>query len=450
MKTSWKEHADWNPPAERRDVVEVLEQDNEGRLSDLVPVRYGKMAVDPFNFFRGAASVTAMDLGACPRTKLHVQACGDCHVGNFGVFATPERRLVFDLNDFDETHPAPWEWDVKRLAASFVVAGRTKKNLGKGIAKGAALAAARGYRVQMAGCALRRTLDVWYDRIDAQRLQQLALLPGAPLPDDPAAAAAAHANDVDVLLRKLTEVRGGRRRLKDLEGAEGKIFHDEKDPFTGKEVKEFFDDYRKRMQHDRRTVLERFKFQDAAMKVVGVGSVGTRCALVLLAAGGKDALFLQCKEARKSVLAPYVEGPSWEHQGKRVVAGQRLLQCASDIFLGWTEVAGERDFYFRQYRDRKMEVAALDFAPLQFLAYAELCGTALARAHAKAGDAAKIAAHFGDPPRFERAIARFATRYADQNERDHQSLLKAIHSGRIKAASPDDADKSARPKKPKG
>lgn len=449
MKTSWKEHADWNAPADRTDVVDVLEQDNEGRLSDLVPVRYGKMAVDPFNFFRGAASVMAMDLAACPRTKLNLQACGDCHVGNFGVFATPERRLVFDLNDFDETHPAPWEWDVKRLAASFVVAGRAKEGIGKGIPKSAALAAARGYRVQMAGCAQRRALDVWYDRIDAQRLQQLALLPGAPLPDDPAAAAAAHANDMDVLTKKLTEVRGGRRRLKDFEGAEGKIFHDDEDHFTGKEVEKFFDDYRRTLQGDRRAILDRFAFRDAAMKVVGVGSVGTRCALVLLAAGRKDALFLQCKEARASVLAPYVDAPPWRHQGERVVSGQRLLQCASDIFLGWTE-AGERAYYFRQYRDRKMEVAALDFAPLQFLAYAELCGTALARAHAKAGDAARIAAHFGDPPRFERAIARFATRYADQNERDYQALLKAIHSGRIKAASPEDADKSARPKKSKG
>ncbi len=433
-------HADWEPAADRPDPVSLLEGSNTGRVPELVPIRYGRMMPTPFTFLRGSAGAMALDLAATPATGLHVQLCGDCHLMNFGGFGTPERNYVFDLTDFDETLPGPWEWDVKRLAASVVAAGRAI-GLSDRDAADAALASARSYRLRMREFAAMHTLDLWYARIDGQLL--LDLMRGdkprngePPLPK-------IRQHDGDHFVAKMTEVVEERRRFRDNPPL---VFHPPQGDAFEQDVRHFLSHYRETLQEDRRTLLSRYHFVDLAMKVVGVGSVGTRCAILLLEAGEGDALILQYKEAGPSVLEPFVGKSKFHNHGQRVVYGQRLLQSASDLFLGWATDEQGLHFYFRQLRDMKTSVRVEGMSASTLLGYAELCGLALARGHAKAGDPAPISGYLGSGDAFDRAIAAFARRYADQTERDHAAMLKAIRAGRLVAQTEEPQEDVARGK----
>jgi uncharacterized protein (DUF2252 family) len=419
-------HAGWDPPVERFDPVERLEKSNLDRLPDLVPVRYGRMVVSPLAFLRGAAAVMAADLAGTPVTGLRVQACGDAHLANFGVFATPERNLVFDINDFDETLPAPWEWDVKRLASSVAVAGR---NLGIGdpACTAAVQGAVRSYREHVNELGSMSTLDVWYERANVDEVLAIARqervrgLKGALC-----VAKVRHRTSLTALPR-LTVVVGGQRRIVD---APPLIMHD---TIADCDVEMLLAAYRKSLPADRRPLLDRWVIVDVARKVVGVGSVGTRCYLVLLMDhDGRTPLFLQLKEAGKAAAAPYAGRSEFTQQGKRVVVGQRLMQAASDIFLGWTS-DGTHDFYVRQFRDMKGSVNLDVMTVSGFAAYARLCGHVLATAHARSGDIVAIGGYLGRGQQFDQAIAAFAHAYADQTERDHAALADAVRSHRVTA-----------------
>ncbi|MBD0837192.1 DUF2252 domain-containing protein [Streptomyces sp. TRM68416] len=416
------------PSVDRPDPVAVLERQGRDRLPELLPIRYGRMAASPFAFLRGAAAVMAADLAAQPHTGLTVQLCGDAHLLNFGLYASPERALLFDLNDFDETFPGPFEWDVKRLAASIAVAGRENGH-GETRTRRAVTGAVAAYRENMRRLAGLSELEVWYERIDADRLLPLVR-------------SARHRRRVEASLTrarrrtslqavgKLTETVDGRRR----------IIHDPPllEPAGASDtasLRKIFSDYRSTLSEERRLLLDRYRFVDAARKVVGVGSVGTRCFIVLLA--GRDAddlLFLQIKEARRSVLEEHLPNGPYVHPGHRVVAGQRLLQAAGDIFLGWMTGPQGRAFYWRQLRDMKGSADVAGMNPADLLAYARLCGTALARAHARSGDRVAIAAYLGSADTFDRALTDFASGYADQTAADHASLNAAIAAGVLRAA----------------
>jgi uncharacterized protein (DUF2252 family) len=409
-------HAAWEP-AGRRSPLALLEESNRGRLPDLVPIREARMLASPFAFLRGAPAVMARDLATTPATGITVQACGDAHLLNFGLFATPERNLVFGLNDFDETLPAPWEWDVKRLATSFVVAARTV-GFDQAAGRRAALAAVRVYREQLARYAGMRLLEVWYSRVDAAVVIALARGRRRRAMADRMARAEHHTN-LEALPR-LTEPTGDGRRFLE----EPPLLTHAEECHSGW-VEEVLARYRESLPDERRLLLGRFRAVDAARKVVGVGSVGTRCyVLLLLGDRHDDPLLLQVKQAATSVLEPYAGRSRYRHAGRRVVIGQRLLQTASDIFLGWTS-DGAAHYYVRQLWDMKGSIDLDTLTPADLYHYGRLCGWVLARAHARSGDAAAISGYLGTGDRFDGAVADFAEAYADQTEADYATFVRS-------------------------
>ncbi len=433
-------HGEWEPAADRSDPVELLEAQGRTRVPELVPIRYGRMLVSPFTFFRGGAYLMASDLAGEPRTGLDVQLCGDAHLSNFGVYAAPDRRMVFSVNDFDETLPGPFEWDVKRLVASFEVAGRDR-GFDAGQRREIDLAAARAYREAMRSFAEMGTMDVWYTRLAVDDLARR--WSGQATSEQRKRfeknLAKARAKDSIRALDKLTEVVDGERRIVGdppliipVEDAAGG-----RDP---QEIEEYLHgvirSYRRTLSGDRRRLLERFRYVHAARKVVGVGSVGTRAWIVLLLGrDNDDPLMLQAKEAEASVLEPFLGKCAFANQGQRVVEGQRLVQAASDIMLGWIRVDGidgvKRDFYLRQLWDAKGSALVEEMNPGAMNAYAATCGWTLARGHARSGDPVAIASYLGGGHAFDRAMAAFADTYADQNERDYKALAAAAKSGRV-------------------
>jgi uncharacterized protein (DUF2252 family) len=422
-------HAKWMPARDRPDPVALLKESDRGRLSELLPIRYGRMRQSPFAFFRGAASLMAWDLAATPVTKIRVQACGDCHLLNFGGYGSPERRLVFDINDFDETLPAPWEWDVKRLAASVVLAGR-QKGMKERRCGEAARAVVASYRTHMREYARMPYLETWYSHIDVKLFIERAK----------SARDRKYWNKVErgvkmqtaeYILPRITEVSRGKRRIIDHPPL---VYHPRDIAIIDEHVRALFHRYRLTLPEERRVILDRYHIVDIARKVVGVGSVGTRCDVALLIAGKDDALVLQLKEALPSVLEAHAGKSRYANHGERVVTGQRMLQAASDVFLGWTRADDGHDYYFRQLRDMKMKFDLRSMTKSEWLEYVEICGWTLARAHARTGDAALIGGYMGKNATFEDAIAEFAGTYADQTERDHASLLKAIRAGQVRAA----------------
>jgi uncharacterized protein (DUF2252 family) len=477
-------HTGWGPAADRPDPVALLEEQDTTREPDLVPVRHGRMMVSPFTFYRGAAKIMAVDLAATPVAGLEAQLCGDAHLSNFGAFASPERRLLFDLNDFDETLPGPFEYDVKRMAASFTIAGRNN-GFAPADTRDATLASARAYREAMASFAQMGTMDIWYACLDEDELmasiraevsgtakqekaakqqekvdrqakapkkteKRAAKQEKADRQEEKAAktaqkraeqtAAKAHTRDSLQALSKLGEQVDGRYRivsqppivipLRDLAATFG-LSADEAEHA----IHDQFRAYRATLQDDRRHLLERFEVVDAARKVVGVGSVGTRAFIVLLQGrDAQDPLFLQIKEATASVLEPHLRKSRYRQHGERVVQGQRMMQAASDIYLGWTKgLDVSRHFYWRQLRDMKGSVEVESMRPLGLTFYARICGWTLARAHARSGDPVAIAEYLGDSDAFDRAITDFSQRYAEQNDRDYQEFVKAVKSGRLQA-----------------
>ncbi len=425
--------AKWQPDAGRADPVDLLVASSGGRVPDLLPIRYGRMIASPFAFFRGAAAVMAHDLSFAPATGMSVVACGDCHLMNFGGFATPERRLVFDINDFDEVSVAPWEWDVARLAASFVIAGRAN-GFQAADCREAAWTAARSYRENMARYAEMPVLDAYYEAIDLEKL----VLAG---PDEEmkrlnlkrirkAQRESAHLKE----FTKLTVESGGQPRIRDEPPL---IFHDadmERQAGYRAMVEGMMAQYVATLPPERRLLLERYRLADVAVKVVGVGSVGTYCGIALMVSGAGDPLFLQFKEARASVLEPYCGRIPFTHSGERVVFGQRLLQAGADIFLGWmTGGFTSRHFYVRQLRDAKIKPMVEIMKPINLRSYAVACGWALARAHKRTGDAVMLTGYLGGGEAFEDAMTAFAVRYADRNEQDHAALLAAVRAGRVEA-----------------
>ena len=428
-------HGGWRPPKDRRDPIELLLESNEGRIPELIPIRFGRMSQSPFAFYRGAAAVMAADLSSTPASGLRVQACGDAHLMNFGGFATPERNIFFDINDFDETLPAPWEWDVKRLAASIVVAARHLDLLDSDAAK-AATEAVCAYRERMTDYASMRALDVWYDRIDLDRV--LKVLPSRAEVERvrQRVEQARRKSLPESLFPKLVEHFGSAPRIKDEPPL---IFHptDKQAPGVRTGYAEALEGYRKSLPEHVRVLFDRFRLFDLAIKVVGVGSVGTYCALGLFMAADDDPIFLQVKEARRSVLEPYAGNSLHKNHGERVVAGQRLMQAASDIFLGWTRGVIGRDYYFRQLRDAKISAVLEDWDLTTLKEFGKLCAWALARAHARSGDPARIAGYMGSNTTFDDAVCEFAVEYADQNLRDYRAFVKGIREGRIAVASED-------------
>ncbi|MFJ7905983.1 DUF2252 domain-containing protein [Kitasatospora sp. NPDC096204] len=432
-RVSRSAHGRWIPAAERPDPLDVLERQGEDRIARLLPIRYGRMAQSPFAYLRGAAAVLAADLGALPGTGLIVQLCGDAHLLNFGVYASPERALLFDVNDFDETFPGPFEWDVKRLAASVAVAARDNGQ-DERRARRAALAAVRAYAGGMRRLAGMGELDVWYDRVDTADLPALLRKPGQRRQVEAGLARARRCTSLQAF-GKLTEERDGKRRI-----ISAPPLIEPLKPAELRAIGKVFSDYRSTLAEDRRVLMDRYRFVDAATKVVGVGSVGTRCYIVLLEGrDGRDPLFLQLKEAGRSVLEEHLPPVRVDaevavhHGGRRVVTGQHLMQAASDIFLGWTTGPAGRHYYGRQLRDMKGSTDIADLTPSGLCAYADLCGRTLARAHARTGDRLAIAGYLGSADTFAEAVADFALRYADRTVADHGELVAAIAAGRVTA-----------------
>src|SRR6516162_11058808 len=414
-------HAEWKPPANRADPVEVLIEQGKSRIQELLPVRYARMKTDPFAFLRGAAAIMAADLASCPATGLRVQACGDCHLSNFGGYASPEGTPVFDVNDFDETLPAPFESDVKRLAASLAVAGRVAKLPGRECRR-LARAATKSYRRRLGELALLSPLDAWSSRIDLA-----------------ATIAAVDSNKIRHQIERrreavlqgarehygLVEKKNGDWRIKDKPPLVRHLHHHEL------HAHQAFASYAETLQEDRRVLVQRYHRRDIAFKTVGVGSVGTFCAIGLFVADDGSPLLLQIKEAQESVLAPFAGASDYAIHGERVVVGQRMMQAAADVFLGWTRSpVNGRYFYVRRLKDARLaNISTMLEEALPF--YAELCGRTLARAHARAGDAVALSGYIGDDSEFDKAIAKFAMAYADQTDRDWHALLDQIKAGRI-------------------
>jgi len=419
--------AEWKPRSKSTDIVELLQESDADRIPGLIPVKYQRMSVSPFTFYRGAAILQARDLANARVSGITVQACGDCHLANFGGFATPERTLVFDINDFDETFPGPWEWDVKRLGASLVLAARDR-SFSKAIANEAVRAAASSYRERMSEFAEMTVLETWYARISADDLKEYFRKDADMSARLSAKQKQARSRNSEAVFPKLTAIVDGRRKIQDEPPV---IYHfDEFSPHFEKQRLKFTEEYKQSLQADRRRLYERYRFQDVAMKVVGVGSVGTRCYLSLLLADDDDPLFLQFKEARRSVLEPPRGKSRYANQGYRVVEGIHVMQAASDIFLGWSRTKGHY-YYVRQFRDMKVSAEVETFRPSTLVGYATMCGWALARAHAKAGDAAMIAGYLGSGDQFDDALAKYSEAYADQAERDYETFQAAIRSGRL-------------------
>jgi uncharacterized protein (DUF2252 family) len=423
-------HAEFEPETDRLDPVSVIKKSSEGRMEHLVPIRYGRMSKSAFAFLRGSASLMAMDIATTATSDIRVQACGDCHLVNFGLFATPERNLIFDINDFDETLPAPFEWDIKRLAASAYVASRNNKFSEKDC-KIVTRSCVEAYREAIAKFASMKVLDVWYAKLDMDTIISLS-------PDEQAKrrrqviAEKARAQVTESIFPKITQVLNGRRAIVDQPPL---IYHPPPEFKMPEALHDTFEVYRKTLPHERRVLLDRYRFQDVAIKVVGVGSVGTLCGIILMMAEENDPLILQLKEANASVLEPYAGKSEFKHHGERVVVGQRLMQSASDMLLGWTTGTGKehRQFYLRQLRDMKFSVDVEMVSPVQLSRYAGICGWTLARAHARSGDAAMISGYLGKTDVFDRAIGTFARLYADQTERDYKVFTEAIASGEITA-----------------
>ena len=436
-------HGQWAPPPDRFDPVELLERQSRQRLPELVPLRYGRMLESPFRFYRGAAAIMAADLAATPVSGITVQLCGDAHLLNFRLLASPERHLVFDINDFDETLPGPWEWDVKRLAASLVIAGR-ENGFDQAQRQTVVLAAAAAYRAWMRRFAAMTNLDVWYAHVEVDQLRtRLAGVLGSRQVKRVARATGrARSRDRLRAFARLTHLVDGQPRFV----SDPPLLVPVRDLLTGVEHDDLIgqlaaviDQYGATLSDDRRWLLDQYRLVDVARKVVGVGSVGTRCWVALLL--GKDAgdpLLLQVKEATASVLAGHLDASRYDNQGERVVAGQRLMQAVGDIFLGWQRVHGadgrRHDYYVRQLQDWKGVAVAEHLAPDGLALFARLCAGTLARAHARCGDRVAIAAYLGAGDSFDRALARFAEAYADQNERDHAALAEAVRSGRLGTA----------------
>jgi uncharacterized protein (DUF2252 family) len=419
-------HASWKPAAGRPDPIEILEAQAKTRDRDLAPIRYARMTPSPFAYLRGAAMVMAHDLAGTPHTGIRAQLCGDAHLLNFGAYASPERTLLFDVNDFDETLPGPWEWDVKRLAASLVVAGRENGFDAAGCRE-AVRSAVASYRKWMAEYSEMGELEVWYSRVGADEIFGL-ISDSKSMKKATKSIKKARGRDSLQALSKLTRVVDGRRRFEEDPPLLTRVVEDE----LREQIDDILRTYRRTLQDDRRHLLDRYRFVDAARKVVGVGSVGTRAFVVLLEGRDEDdPLFLQVKEAKASVLEPYLSRSTYKNQGRRVVAGQRLMQAASDIFLGWLRGGEGRDYYWRQLRDMKGSAKVEGMSPDELAIYGRLCGWVLARAHARSGDRVQIAAYLGRGERFDGAIADFAKGYADQTERDHAALCAALKSGRV-------------------
>jgi uncharacterized protein (DUF2252 family) len=431
QKCPRKSHAGWTPPTDRADPIAMLEESSQGRLTELLPRRYGLMQTSPFAFYRGAASIMAADLSHTPSTGVYVQACGDCHLLNFGGFGTPERNLVFDINDFDETLPAPWEWDVKRLATSFYLAAR-ENSMNNGAATEAASSVTRAYRESITAFARMPSLEIWYAHMDWEPLFR-QIEDQADRKQVRKQLDKTIAQQVAYTYPQFDCGEDGRPRIKD---HPPKLYHPEgteEHSFQDK-ISRAFKLYRESVQEDRRHLLDRFQIADVALKVVGVGSVGTWCGAALLVASDEDYLFLQIKEARASVLEPFAGASEYANHGQRVVNGQRLMQSSSDVFLGWTELGDGRHFYLRQLRDMKMKPPVELFGSSRLLdQYAQACGWALARAHSRSGDAARIAGYLGKGSAFDDAVAAFAAAYGEQTELDHAALVKAIGEGRLPA-----------------
>lgn len=425
-----EKHAKWEPAEDRPDPVQILISQEEDRLPELVPIRYGRMLKSPHTFFRGAAAVMASDLSKTPVSKVKVQLCGDCHALNFGAFATPERNIVFDLNDFDETLPGPWEWDLKRLATSVVLIAR-ENGLKKRDALAAAEAVGRAYRVRMAELASLPILDIWYAKVDweetVNNVTSAALKKN--LQEDLKKAVKKTSFRV---FPKLTESDAeGMIRIKDNPPL---IYHPEKDPDFYEREKQGVEAYKESLQDDKRHLFERYRLVDSAIKVVGIGSVGTWCSIVLLLSPDGEPLILQVKQAVSSVLEKYAGKSEFENHGQRVVTGQRVVQSASDIFLGWFKgKESGRHFYVRQLRDTKVKLSTEMWAADHLIRMSTLFGEVLAKAHARSGDAATLDGYLGESDTFDTALAAFAVAYADQTEKDYELLLEAVANGRVKA-----------------
>ncbi len=426
-------HGEWKPSKDRPDPIRLVEESDKGRIPQLVPLRHGRMLESPFTFYRGAALNMAADLATMPTTGVRVQACGDAHLVNFRGFATPERQINFDIHDLDETLPAPWEWDLKRLATSFVVACRDN-GLDKSAADDATLACARSYREQMAAYSKMGELDVWYARLAPETL--LATIDNRKLRKklqeraEKRIAKETARTALEYDFPKLAKATGEQITLQDNPPT---IYHmpDHGQAEFEAVLREGFARYRDTLAEDRRVILDRFELKDIAVKVVGVGSVGTTCAVLLLMSGERDPLFLQVKEARASVLEAFAGKSAYSNHGQRVVMGHRLMQSASDIFLGWSEGRAGRHFYVRQLRDAKIKPLVETFDAATMAAFAQWCGHSLARSHARSGDAAVISGYLGESDTFDKAIVDFATAYADQTERDHAALKKAARKGKL-------------------
>lgn len=422
-------HAVWKAPNDRPDPLALMEEANKGRMPQLIPVRHGRMLKSPFTFYRGAALNMAVDLAGTPTTGIRVQACGDAHLLNFGGYATPERRVLFDVVDLDETLPAPWEWDVKRLAASFVLASRDN-GFSADAARDAALSCVRSYREHMAEYSTMRVLDVWYSSIDSETLKATIQDEEARRRFQKRVEKARQRTVLEHEFPELAHTGGFHPEIKDNPPL---IFHMRElgqEEFNAN-VQRGFARYRETLQEDRRMLLDRYKFMDVAVKVVGVGSVGTLCAVMLLMASEQDPPFLQIKQAGPSVLEAYAGKSLHANHGQRVVHGIRMMQSASDIFLGWAEGEGGRHFYVRQLKDMKIKPVVEVFTPGVMLQYAEFCGWALAHAHARSGEPVKISGYLGKSDIFDKAVADFAIAYADQSEQDHEVLMRAVRANKL-------------------
>jgi uncharacterized protein (DUF2252 family) len=423
-------HGEWKLRVSRSEPLDILRAADADRLPHLVPIRYGRMLVSPFTFFRGSAGIMAADLAQTPKTGVVVQACGDCHLKNFGGFATPERAIVFDINDFDETLPAPWEWDVKRLAASFILAARSN-GLSDRSARKSAVVSARAYRTAMRNFSQMSPLELWYQRFGTNEFFANIPDPRIKQSIEQRIKKASAKGGSDSAYPKLAQVIAGEIHIRDNPPL---IYHPEetRDPEFRSKAEEILKNYHDTLADDRRILLDHYRFVDAVIKVVGVGSVGTRCWIALLMSASNSPLFLQLKQATASVLEPYAGKSAYSHSGQRVVMGQRLMQAASDMFLGWTTTPGG-DFYVRQLRDAKVSPLVETFDAVMLTLYANLCGQNLARAHAKTGNAWTISGYLGKSDEFDEAIGDFAEAYADQAEADHAVLQTAVRSGKVAA-----------------